>query len=40
MQAPLRTHLLLPLLALTVPLAVLLGYATYRDATEARQPRP
>jgi diguanylate cyclase (GGDEF)-like protein/PAS domain S-box-containing protein len=36
MQAPLRTHLLLPLLALTVPLAVLLGYATYRDATEAR----
>ncbi|MEZ5717680.1 MAG: EAL domain-containing protein [Burkholderiaceae bacterium] len=35
MQAPLRTHLLLPLLALTVPLAVLLGYATYRDATEA-----
>ena len=36
MQAPLRTHLLLPLLALTVPLALLLGYATYRDATEAR----
>ncbi len=36
MQAPLRTHLLLPLLALTIPLAALLGYGTYRDAAEAR----
>ncbi|GAB2524472.1 EAL domain-containing protein [Simplicispira piscis] len=36
MQAPLRTHLLLPLLALTVPLAALLGYGAYRDTTEAR----
>lgn len=36
MQATLRTHLLLPLLALTVPLAALLGYGTYRDAAEVR----
>jgi diguanylate cyclase (GGDEF)-like protein/PAS domain S-box-containing protein len=35
MQAALRTHLLLPLLALTVPLAALLAYGTYRDAADA-----